>query len=161
MSFIAGAYSATWNSLSLGQAERGYRILRPGTGEAAPIRGENYGMGADQDAVFIGGNCFIEVNLLEWNAAAIETLINNVTHGRVLTPGQLLSGIWQPLVLTRIASGSVVNATPAVRTFNRVCLAQGQQLAELMAAQLKVLPLRLQAYPYLNGSSQPVYFTDS
>lgn len=161
MSFIAGSYSCLWNSLSLGQMEDGYRIIEPGTGESDDIRGDTFGQGSDQDAVLLGGNCFVEMTLLEYNAAALRTLLSkDAVSGRAFIPGTLVSTLWASLVLTRIGSGSVVTATPATRTFARAHLARPADVAYGFQNRLRRLPLRFQIFPQVS-SSEIVYWVDS
>lgn len=159
MSFIAGAFTATWNSLALGQMEDGYFLTDPAVGEAEMIRGDNAGPAADQDGVLLGGNCYLSCILLESNAAALATLFySGGTSGLIRLSGTLISAIWQPLILTRVSSG--LSATPATRTFARAHLAPGQNVTYIISPKLRRIPLRFQIFPSFSGVT-PYYWTDT
>mgnify|MGYP003335116460 CR=1 FL=1 len=161
MGFIAGTYTVTWNSLTLGQFEDGFEFTEPGVGDSEDIRGDYFGQGADQDAVLLGGNCFIQGIMLEANAAALRNLLSkDGVSGRAFVPGTLISSLWQPLVLTRYGDGSIVTATPATRTCARTHLVRSQQITYALKNKLRRVPIRFQVFPYVSGSNI-LYWVDS
>jgi len=160
MSSIAGPYTATFNSLGMGQIENGFTVQEPGFGQAEMIRGDNLGPGADQDGVTQGGNCYISFVLMEYNVSVLRGLISpgsGGVPGVATPPGRLLSDYMYPLVLTKV-SGS--NATPSIRTFRYACLAPNNQIEYFMGNNKRFVPIRMQAFPYtLNGIVR--YFEDT
>jgi len=173
MSFLAGAYSVQWNSLSLGQTENGIEFSEPGfSGE--PIRGDNLGPNADQDGVFLPGNAYCDMVLLEYNAAALRSLVSqpyvaqNAT-GTLITPGvsgvaglpgQLWTSLAKVLVLTKVNQG-VLNATPLVsRTCHAAILAPNFPIRYLMSPRHRKVPIRFQLLP-TTVSNVLRYWTDA
>ena len=170
MSFIAGAYTATWNGNSIGQIENGYDIEEPGAGASEMIRGDNLGPGCDQDGVYLPGNMYVSCVLLEYDATALNELIRYpylATNGGSLQttrspgaigyPGQLLSGLYKALVLTKVAG---TNATPTTtRIFHLAGLAPNFPIRYLMAPRHRKVPIRFQILPSVQSNIYR-HFTD-
>lgn len=174
MSFISGAFSVTWNSLALGQVENGIDFSEPGMGASEMIRGDNCGIGCDQDGVFMPGNAYCDMVLLEYNAAGLRSLVSqpyvatNATgtlitpgvSGVVGLPGQLLSSLAKVLLLTKVNQG-VLNATPLVsRTCHAAILAPNFPIRYLMSPRHRKVPIRFQLLPTI-VSNVLRYWTDA
>ena len=71
MTFLAGGYTATWNSLALGQTAEGHRLAHQIFGQG--IKGDTYGQTV-QDEVIQGAEMFIEFTLIEANYQFIRSL---------------------------------------------------------------------------------------
>ena len=152
MSFIAGHYTATYNSQAMGQPEKGFDLLF--NEEAEEIIGSNFGA-AYQDDVSRGVNMFLETSLLEYNAAAARSLFwpwssDFLSYG---VPGRLGSSFAKPLVLTAVA-GTPAAATPATITLTKVKLANGYPVRLLFDAALRKVPLRLRVQPQDDNGSK-------
>jgi hypothetical protein len=159
MSFIAGPYSAVWNSLAIGQTESGFEFTEPGI-VGQPIVGDNFGPECHQDAVLSNGNAFITMVLNEYDAAAMRTILSpSGVAGRLFPSGILATSIAKVLVLTRLSASTT--ATPATRTANLAMLAPGQDITYLMSSGHRKVPIRFQLFPYLISTGVYGHFVDS
>lgn len=160
MPFIAGASVATLNpaGVVVGQATEGFTI--EWFSNQQPIVGDVSGR-TPQDHVMQNIEVFVEMTLMEWDAAAAQALFwpFHATLGRGPVVGSLASTIaFRELVL------SAVTGTPAgdisgqdVWTFPDVQLQEGFPVRILMAPALREIVLRLRVYP----DSSNVFFTVS
>jgi len=157
MTFIAGAYSATFNAQAVGILEDGWELEQ--TVQAEMIRGDNMG-DTTQDGVFRGGDCFISGVMREYDAAAFGAIAHywDSTIGQLGTPdaagivdnvGKLLSGLAKQLVLTA-ATGP--NAVPATITADKAILAPGFPIRYILANRPRVIAIRFQLLPYTSGT---------
>jgi hypothetical protein len=152
MSFIAGQYVPTYASGSTGQIKDGIRIDH--VMFKRKIRGDNYA-DSDQDAVWRGTNVFSQFTLLEYNAAQAAALFwpygnTYLTMGVI---GRLDSALSAALVLTALTgTPAAVAAAPASITMSHCILAEGYPVSLLYAPDLREVPIRLQAYPYIPSS---------
>jgi len=158
MTFIAGPYTMTYNSLSLGIIEDAIRL------EITPsedgIQGDNLG-DTIQDGVYRGGNCYIDIVMQEYNAAGALAAFApwHATFGNIGQVGILKSSLAQTLVLTAVAgTGAATNI--ATLTSTKAVLAPNFPVSMLLGSRLRNVPLRLQLLPYNAGSpAAPVFFT--
>ncbi len=148
MSFIAGRYTAVWNSLSLGQTERGFdvgfqRFTEPITGDA--------GADTEQDGINRGADFDVIAQLLEYNAAAVATLTWPIsgTAFDMGVIGVLDSSKWQSMIFTALA-GTPAASTPATLTCARSILKPRFPVRLLLAPSLRKVPIAMKVYP--NGS---------
>lgn len=145
-SFMAGPFTATFNSLALGVVEDGFELEFFAGGE--PIRGDNLG-DMIQDVVQRGGDVFVNFTLLEW-ASALAALIfwpQGTTWGKVAATytGSLATAAGaQALILSKVLTGS----TPASLTASKAILAPGFPVRSLFASRLRRVPIRMQLLPY-------------
>lgn len=167
MSFVAGSYVVTFDGSTLGQATDGYEIEEsPNAGEG--IRGDSMGPSADQDGVYLPGNCYLSCTLMEYDAAALRKFASFPywngsalqTTGVAGVPGlagQLWSSFAKVLVLTR-SSGTV--ASPTTRTCHSAILAPNFPIKYLMSPRHRKIPVRFQLLPTIQSSILR-YFTDA
>lgn len=147
-SFVAGGYTATWNSLALGQTAQGYRLSHSFFKRL--ITGDSMAE-APQDAVFRGAEMFISMNLIEYLAAGIATIM--WPYGAYLTMGtvgrlDVQQSLAKQLVLTAVAGTPAAGAlAPASLTLSKTILAEGFPVELLMAPDLKEVPIRQRIYP--------------
>jgi hypothetical protein len=144
--FVAGGYAATWNSLAVGQCADGFRLShsffkRLVTGDAMAE--------APQDAVYRGAEMFLQMVLIEFNAAAIYSIM--WPYGSYLDPGtvgrmDVKSALAKTLTMTAIA-GTPAASSPASLTLELTILAEGFPVELLFAPNLREIPIRLRAYP--------------
>ena len=150
MTFIAGRYTSTWNALSAGQVADGYRLspqllMRNITGDG--------GGQTVQDAVYQGAGVEIGFTIIEYDAAAVQTLIWPVSAtlfdmgviGKLAVAGSLA----KQLVLTRVSSSTT--ASPATLTLPLTMLKENYPVNLLMASDLKEVPLLLRVFPNSSG----------
>lgn len=144
MTFIAGAYSAVYNSQDLGIIDDGFTIewvsraedIITDVGGAVPV-----------DAVYQGVECTVSFVLSEWNAtgAAAAFWPWASTVGQSGELGRLLSSMAQALVLTKCGSGG--NQVPATITFEKAILAPGFNVSTLWANKHRKIPLQMRSLP--------------
>lgn len=157
--YIAGPYSAVWNSLALGQYdnEAGVKVRTQWFGEE--VRGSNYGETV-LDIISQGGDCFVDLTVIEANAAALATIRNPLgTAYQVPLAGTPLvaAGKAKTLVLTALGgsalggagSGGDTGGTPATITILATMLAPNFPVEDTFNTKLRKIPLRLRAFATL------------
>lgn len=150
MSFIAGQYTATYGGAAVGQAAEGFRLSHQFFKRL--ITGDSYAE-APQDAVYRGAAVELGFTAIEYNAAAMASLI--WPYGTLLDMGRVGrtdvgSSLTKALVLTAVAGTPAANA-PASLTLTAAILKEGFPVDLLMAPDLREVPLRLRAYPNTSG----------
>lgn len=160
--FIAGPYSATWNSVASGMLKTGFEIrlkIEKNLVEESQLYGRSV-----LDAVYAGANCFCGFTLIEWSKAVLTGLLGpygaaggNVlftTLGGLGTVGVMDSGSGyaKPLVLTSIA-GTTAAASPATLTSAQTALAEGNDISWMMDLQNREVPIVLRLYPTTVGGT--------
>jgi hypothetical protein len=147
MSFIAGRYTAVWNSLSLGQTADGFRLSHSFFKRL--ITGDAYAQ-APQDAIYQGGECFMAARLISYDVAAMPTMMwpyaANFLDMGVIGVTDVGSAKAKSLILTAV-SGTPAVATPASMTLTYAVLAEGFPVELLFAPDLREVPLRMRMYP--------------
>lgn len=145
MSFLAGQYTATWNSLALGQTLAGHGLNHQRL--VQQIRGDTYAETV-QDAINQGADVYFDMELIEANAACLPTILWPLsgTVGSQGLVGLLDSGKWMSLILTAVA-GTPAAATPASITAARTLIKENFNVRQMFAPKLRTVPLQLRAYP--------------
>ena len=150
MPFIAGGYSCTWNALAIGQTADGYRLTHQVFKRL--ITGDTYAE-TPQDAVYRGAEAAIAMRLIEYDAAAVQTI--KWPYGTGATPKWTLgliggldvaSSLVKSLVLTAIV-GTTAATVPATLTASKTILHENFPVEILFAPDLREVPLRLRLYP--------------
>ena len=144
MTFVAGSYTATYNTLALGIIEDGFTIdwvsraedIIADVGGAAPI-----------DGVYQGLEVQISFTLSEWDAAAAQTAFwpFETTVGQMGRIGRLLSGMAKPLALTKCAN---TTAAPTMISFPSAILSPGFSVQTFWANKLRKIPLQMRILPF-------------
>lgn len=134
MSFIAGAYNATYKGSSIGQTQKGFdiewqQILEEVTSDV--WRGI-------QDGIFQGLNLLIRTILIEPDAAGVNGLIWpwNATLGVSGIVGRNLKSMAGPLILTRCNAS--LSATPATITIPKAIIWKDKVSSNYENAQRKI-----------------------
>ncbi len=147
MSFIAGRYTATYNSLSLGVTKEGFRLSHEIFKRL--ITGD-YLAETPQDAVYRGAGVQIAYTLLEYNAPAAGLALwpygSNFLELGVIGRLDVGSSVAKSLVLTAL-SGTPAASTPATITFPLAILAENFPVELLFAPDLREVPIRQRIYP--------------
>lgn len=148
MSFIAGPYTVTYDSNTIGIVEDAPSFEV--TPAIDPIVGDNMGDSV-QDGVYRGGNFFVDMVLQEYNQAGGKAAFwpYHATFGVIGVLGTLLSSYAKALVFTAVAG---TTATPSTVTFTKAVLAPGFPVRTLWGTRLRNVPIRLQALPFNGGS---------
>lgn len=155
MAFIAGQYTCTWDANSTGQIKDGIRVDH--TFSKRKIRGDNHA-DSDQDAVFRGGNVYVQFTMLEFNGAAAPAIFwpYGASYLQLGLVGILDTSIAQALVLTALTGTNAQTiGAPNTLTMNKTVIADGYPVSMLFAPDEREVPIRLQAYPYFSGSPGP------
>ena len=150
MTFTSGRYTATWNALAVGQTADGFRISH--SFMKRMITGDRHGETA-QDAIIRGMEVSVEMRLIEFDAAAVQTLINPYGTGYAMDQvGKLVvqHSFAKALVLT--AAQTNPGPLPLTQTIYQTILAEGYPVSLLMAPDLREVPIRLRAFPSSTGS---------
>lgn len=150
-SFTSGRYTATWNALACGQVKDGFRISHQFMKRL--IQGDRWGDTA-QDAIIRGMEVTVEFTVIEFGAAAVQTLINPYSAGYVFGGiGKLdVAGAFaKPLVLTAMETNP--GPLPATITLYQTILHENFPVTLLQAADLREVPLRLRAYPNADATA--------
>jgi len=149
--FIAGRYTATWNSLALGQTADGFRsshsiFKRLITGDAFAQ--------APQDAIYQGAEVFMAGRLIQYDAAAMPTIMwpyaSTFLDMGIIGRADVGTSLAKSLILTAI-SGTPAAAAPATLTLPNSILAEGFPIELLFAPDLREVPLRMRVYPNSSG----------
>ena len=159
--FVAGAYSATYNGKSLGQAAEGFRLSHQFYKKL--VQGDSGGEAA-QDGIYRGADVFVAYTLIEANAAGVADLkwpySNSV--GTPLELGQIgamdVCGAGggspvpkaKPLVLTAVTGTPAYTGGPVSITLPLSVLAEGYPVEILLAPDLKEVPVRQRVYPNMS-----------
>jgi hypothetical protein len=147
VAFIAGGYTATWNALAVGQIADGIRLIHQFFKRL--VSGDAYAE-SPQDAIYRGAELAIAFRLMEFDAAAIQTIKwpYAATKWDISTVGRadVGSSLAKSLVLTAVA-GTPAAATPATATFSKAILHENFPVEVLYAPDLREVPLRMRIYP--------------
>lgn len=161
MTFVAGAYTATYNAKALGQTADGFRLSHQFFKRL--IQGDSGGQTA-QDAVYQGVDVNVAYTLIQALAAGVDDL-KWPYSGTVGTPldlgvvGQLdvcgagggsPTAVAKPLVLTAVSGTAADTDGPATITLPLSILAEGFPVELLFAPDLREVPIRQRIYPNMS-----------
>jgi hypothetical protein len=150
MSFIAGTYSATYNSLDLGIIEDGFTIEWTSRAEdiVSDVNGD-----AKVDGVYRGLEMNVSFILNEWDAAGAQGAFwpFAATLGEIGQIGRLLTSMSKTLILTKC--GSTANQVPATITFTQAILSPGFNVSTLFTNKHRKVPLQMSILPVGTNST--------
>lgn len=152
-SFIAGPYTATYGGSAVGQTAQGYRVSH--AFEKQPVTGDIFGSTV-QDSIWTGCNVTASFNCIEYNAAAIASLMwpygTAYLNYAATQPGMMdiISSKTSATVLTAV-SGTPAASSPATLTLSATVVDNGANVDLEFGPQLRVVPIRLKCYE--NGSN--------
>lgn len=150
--FIAGRYSAVFNSNDLGITHDGYELQHDAELEDVSET-DAYGLTVI-DSVYRGGNCHLQCRSKAYKTGskAAHWPFGGVTLGGVVTAavpiGVLASAIASATVLTSVANTPAA-AAPATLTASLTLLAKNANLSLMFNSKLREVPIRLRLYPSL------------
>jgi hypothetical protein len=144
MTFIAGTYSAVYNSKDLGIIDDGFTIEWVSRAEDIIT---DVGGAVAVDGVYQGLELNVSFTLAEWDAtgAADAFWPWATTVGQAGEMGRLLSGMAKSLILTKC--GSAGNQVPATITFEKAIVAPGFNVSTLFANKHRKVPLQMRSLP--------------
>lgn len=144
MTVISGYYSATWNSLAIGNLEVG-GIRERYSWQGRPIRFDGVGM-VDVDQLFMGTSMSLDFVCMEYDAAAIATMrwpMHSVP-GRSSAAGLSMWEKAKPFVTTACRSG----INPTTKTYLKTILAPNYELQlDFSGTKERSVPIRLLVFP--------------
>lgn len=151
MSFIAGAFTVTYNANSVGQLANGLKLSHEFFKRL--ITGDSFAE-TPQDGVYRGGQMFIDFTMLEYNATGAQlafwpysaTIFTLGTVGRL----DVGSSLAKSLVLTAVA-GTTAATVPATQTHLTSILREGFPVDVLYAPDLREVPISMRIYPNNSG----------
>lgn len=163
--FIAGPYTSTYASTSLGLTQDGFMVrLRP---EKELVNQSDIYGDTILDAVYRGGNCTVSLIGIEFSAMNAKGGVwpfgeaNNssvAAMGFLGTVGfmDVASSMFKALVLTAVA-GTTAASTPATMTASQAIMAEQSETEYQMTSRLRTVPLTMRLYPYTttNPSGMP------
>lgn len=163
--FIAGRYSSTYASQSLGLMEEGY-TLSYSFGLENIDNTDAYGIGTVVEQVYQGANVFCAMTCKEWlspilaaaqpfGATWTATGTSSFTLG---LPGRLASAIAGSLVLSSTANTPAA-LSPATLTAADAILAENHNVELMFSPKHRKVPLRFRLLPYLVGSATITFFS--
>jgi hypothetical protein len=156
--FVAGHYTATYNSKAVGQTEDGFRI--DFTVLKRIVTGDQFGQ-TPQDGIYLGQEVFVQYTIIEPEAAGIDD-IRFPYSDTVGTPWEVGvcgtmdvrgAGTGSPtskalsLVLTAVSGTTAANDAEATVTFPLTILAENFPISMLLGNDLRSIPIRQRVYP--------------
>lgn len=163
--FIAGPYTSTYASSTLGMMQDGFMIrLRP---EKDVVNQSDIYGDTILDAVYRGGNCMVQCLGIEFAKAAQKSAIwpygeqNNSSLPAFAFLGtvgfmDVGSSLYAALLLTAVA-GTTAASTPATMSAAQAIMAEQAETEYQKTSRLRTVPLTLRLYPYnaTNPSGMP------
>lgn len=151
MAFLAGRYTATWNSLACGQTADGFRTSHSIFKRL--ITGDAFAQ-APQDGIYQGAELFVAYRLIAYDSAALPTIMwpysATFLDMGVIGRTDVGSTLAKSLILTAVASTPAAS-TPASLTLPNSILAEGFPVELLFAPDLREVPIRQRVYPNSSG----------
>lgn len=149
---IAGGYTATYNSVGVGQQEDGFRLRMSFASEE--IRSNTYG-DAVIDTVYRGGNCFLSWTAIERDSVVAKAAASpfnpyGTAMGHMGLVGRLGFGLSQPVVMTAIAGLSAASSIATLTATNAI-IDQNLSTEIQMANRASFVPLVFRLFPYLSS----------
>lgn len=148
--FIAGAYTATYNAVGTGITDGGYEVEQTAKAEMID-KSDVYG-DTLLDAIYRGGECTCQFTSKEYMAGSLAVFWpwGGAAMGAFITAAMpiavLASSIAKPLILTATANTPAA-AAPATLTAPLALLAFNYPAKLLYDSRLRTLPIRLQLLP--------------
>lgn len=156
--FIDGAYGGTYDAVSIGPTENGFRLRKSVSGRTIE-ESDQYG-GTLLDYFYRGGSCRLSCDAMEYKPGTIAPFWPWGAMGQVITSanpiGRRASDVAKAVVLTSTANTPAA-AAPASLTATYAIVAPGQDLNLDFHTVLRTVPIILQLLPYAS-SGNTVWF---
>lgn len=154
-----GYYSMTYDGNDAGLVSGPRRLRRRGA--ATPMQADKWGE-TDLDAIYRGGNCWLQMTLKEWTATTRAMCWPFGSDlGAVGQCGKLLSSYAKPIILTAEAGSlaAVANGFATLSATLAVVDMDGQELEWLLGNVERDIPITLKLLPYADSSSIVRWFS--
>lgn len=156
--FIAGAYSSTYEAVATGITEDGFELEQQTMAEQVgptDVYGDSI-----IDLIHRGGNCYLTATYLPYVAGTRDAFYPWGSLGVLSTAaapiGRLGSNVGAALILTATANTPAAS-TPASLTASLAILAPNSNLRLLFSSKLRKVPMRMLLLPY--SSTNIIWFT--
>lgn len=157
-SFIAGAYSSTYNAVNVGITEQGFELNFETKAEEI---GESDAYGeALIDFIYRAGRLTMMFESLAYKSGSVTPFWPWGALGVLGVVGRLASNVAMALVMTSTA-GTPAAATPATQTFSKAILAPNNPARLLYNSKLRKVPVRLLCLPYDIGGGTIAFGTST
>ena len=158
---IAGSYTVTWNSVSVGMMEgdQGCPTLEQNTHAEMVNNTTTYGK-SQIDGVYQGADWFAAYTCEEYRTGSIAAFWPYGTFGLMGVIARLLFGLSAPLVLTVVA-GTPAVGSPNTVTASKAILAPGFNGRLLYGPTLRKVPIRQVLFPFDTGGGVIGWFTQT
>ena len=143
--FIAGAYTGTYNAVAVGLTKEGFR-LRFQFLKRLIDRSDQYG-DTILDAVYRGCNVNLTLQAIEYKAGVTGPAFPYAALGVLGVIGRLDSNIAQAVVLTSTA-GTPAAAAPASWTGSKCILGENNNVEWVYDSSNRETPIGFRVYPY-------------
>lgn len=143
--FVAGAYTSTYNAVAIGITKEGYR-LRFQFLKRLIDKSDLYG-DTIIDAVFRGVNVNLTLQAIEYKAGVTGPAFPYAALGVLGVIGRLDSNLAQAVVLTATA-GTPAAAAPATWTGSKCIIGENNNVEWVYDAQNRETPIGFRVYPY-------------
>jgi len=154
--YIVGAYTATYNSVALGQTEEGYELQFEHKNDLiskSDVFGDKL-----LDMIYRGTDWFFQSEFKEWKAGPIAVAFPWAAMGVEGVIGRLGSDVAASLVLTS-TTGTPAATTPSTLTASHTILAPNSNPRAQFNSRLRTLPVRMVMLPYNNAGTTTHYVT--
>jgi len=152
--YIAGAYTSTYNAVSVGQTNDGYTLGV--SAKAEMIDSSDSYANTVLDYVYRGGQARLRFTAKEFTSGNQTILwpfgsfgVLSSTSGPI---GRLASDIASAFVLTSTA-GTPAAAAPATQTASKAIISPDYETQTLFDSRLRQLPVELMLLPYTSSSN--------
>lgn len=158
-SFIAGAYTTSYNAVNVGMTSEGFTLTQDAKAELIQ-NSDQYG-DSILDGIYRGGNCFIDFESKVYKAGSMTPWWPYGALGVMCTAaapiGRQLSAIAAALVMTVVPATPAVSTTPQINTFtaSKAILPPDSNLKLLFTSKLRTVPIRLLLLPSDTGANPP------
>ncbi len=153
--FIAGQYTTTYNSVSVGITQEGFELQIESTNQNV-TPSDAYG-DSIIDMVYRGGNVHLQFEGLAYKAGAITPFWPWGAIGTMGVIGRLASDVASSTVMTAL-TGTPAVASPATVTASKSILASNNPARLLFNSKLRTVPIRLILLAYDSGGSVIKWF---
>ncbi len=160
--FVAGRYSATFNTVDIGMTRAGFELDFEFKHEVVNET-DLFGM-STVDLVTQGADGFVSAQLKEWKAGSKAILwpLGGGTLGKVFSSavpvGMFASDLAQALVFTSTTNTSAA-AAPATLTASKSWIAPNYNPKILLMSKLREVPIRMQMLPYASSTDTILFST--
>ena len=155
--FVAGAYTGTYNAVAMGLTKEGFR-LRFQFLKRLIDRSDQYG-DTILDAVWRGVNVNLTLQAIEYKSGSYTPAFPYAALGVLGVIGRLDSNLAQAVVLTA-TTGTPAAAAPATWTGSKCIIGENNNVEWVYDSSNREIPIGFRVYPY-DASGSVKFWTES